>query len=1601
MKKNQHYHQLVHSIVIISCFFLFFKSSLVNAQTYDPEQWIVQPWVTQSTLDKGLIGGEGGQWGIGLAMDETDGNLMFFTTDVGGIWRSLNGGNTWEPANGGLWSRGASAVAIDPNNINRVLTVGGNGGQGFQNQHGIYLSANKGNSWSLRLPLSSYCGFRDIKEHITFDKSSLNPSLGYSTVAYWSRSDNGGNCQGGIGPFNFPGLYKSINGGTDWIKIPNSDSVGGGVVKVNPANSAVYVANRRGFYKSINGGTDFTKVLTANIVDMSYPSQNNTNNIYLLTKEGVYLSSNGGDNFQLITSNNFPGQFTPYHLNVSPVNPLKMILQIKRTTFDDVRYYTIDGGLNWQVAVIDKVTENFTPFNNGVTIYSVWHPTRENEVWTFGSGIVLKSTDGGRNFGWAGNGISHTFVSEGINWSTTHPGVLATPTQDWNSAVTTDGGRTWKYLPVSGLSYGYNYGAYSSNGQVIVVGNALENYLPSKIAVSRNGGQSFTRTAYTITGKKTGYGDPHDSTILFLGNFRSIDEGITWNNMSGCDGVITSSPTGAKELYGIKGRNIVRSDTRGASWTTVTTIPDGIQDLAYDHIRNRFYVTCGDNNFFQYDVNPRRLTNLNSRIPADQFGLKRYNAIAVDPIDPTIVYFGAHRDIYATDVSLLRSLNAGLTWQILTVAPRHNNSQYGVTGGYETQVIRVNPVTRSLYVGTNCFGNWKFGPPAVRLPSTENKPDLVVADISYSKLRPAQGDTIQFIVTLANRGSAPSSGPVSVDVKVDSVNFATLTTAGSIQPGDSVTLVTTGTPWTSLSGSHTFLAVVDPLDAEPEQSELNNSNATSAKVITLTALLPPVNLQLLLAEATNAVLTWEKPDSAIVERYDIYRDSASVGSVGSNVTRFISTGLTRNTTYRFYVKAVYESGDDTASNTVVARTAASLYAIAERTNTPVVLDGVLNENWRFSNVLSRIPTSGQTTDNFTTFALLWDSANLYVAARVLDTTLTSRPSHAAGDGLDVFVDGNRSKAIAIYTQDWALRSALNTDSLAPILAPINARARFTSSRTTAIPGGYITEFALPWRYLFNNSDPNATSGSPITFNNGKIFGFDLVNRDNDNGTGLRASVTWRSGTDREFNEASWGDAILAPAGGDLTPPAAPANLRSDRLSSTSLRLLWNAAIDDVGVAEYRVYRNGVLLAGSITTTNYTVKGLTPLTAYQFTVDAIDISGRISPVSTVLNVTTTDHLLANAIRTTVRPVVDGALNEPEWQLSYTAEKLLFGTQNNTTVFGTLWTSDTLYIGVQVLDANRFTNPAQFFNTDAVEIYLDGNQGRTASYDANDRQFIQVYNGGLFGSNQTGVRSRWSPIEGGYTVEMAVPWSNFGVTAINNLIIGFDVANNDDDNGSGRTVQTMWNGNDNNFLTSAAFGRLKLLPASNTTVTLTSLCSNNPAVTRRWRVRSTYTTPVNFTWDIYGSAQTGSGTVPANGTVIFETNTEGDSLATNTLRLNYLNKSTTKASSGAICSTGSREATIAETVTASAQGTITVFPNASDGNFTIRYPAQNAEKVEVQIINELGQSVLRQVFNVSGGTNQLPVRFRPLASGIHLLRIVPASGKQTVIKLLFNK
>lgn len=186
---------------------------------------------------------------------------------------------------------------------------------------------------------------------------------------------------------------------------------------------------------------------------------------------------------------------------------------------------------------------------------------------------------------------------------------------------------------------------------------------------------------------------------------------------------------------------------------------------------------------------------------------------------------------------------------------------------------------------------------------------------------------------------------------------------------------------------------------------------------------------------------------------------------------------------------------------------------------------------------------------------------------------------------------------------------------------------------------------------------------------------------------------------------------------------------------------------------------------------------------------------------------------NAKKVTSTITIDGNPNESAWNVSTNVTKSIVGTPNNTVKFGALWNTTYLYVAYIVTDANLYNDSPNDWDDDAVELYIDADNNGGTTYGTNDRQFVKGWNTtGIWErlNKTTGVLHAWTAMTGGYRVELAIPWSNIGISnpAVN-LRIGFDIASNDDDNGSARESQLMWAGDNDNWQYPRNFGDLLLV------------------------------------------------------------------------------------------------------------------------------------------------------------------------------------------------
>ena len=111
------------------------------------------------------------------------------------------------------------------------------------------------------------------------------------------------------------------------------------------------------------------------------------------------------------------------------------------------------------------------------------------------------------------------------------------------------------------------------------------------------------------------------------------------------------------------------------------------------------------------------------------------------------------------------------------------------------------------------------------------------------------------------------------------------------------------------------------------------------------------------------------------------------------------------------------------------------------------------------------------------------------------------------------------------------------------------------------------------------------------------------------------------------NGAGFLQAYTPRTKGDTTPPTEPSAVSVQWASDQSqVTVSWNAASDNVGVAGYRVFRNGTMIATVAgDTTTYADTTGSPYDTYFYSVESVDAQGNVSSISSPTEATTTAGL----------------------------------------------------------------------------------------------------------------------------------------------------------------------------------------------------------------------------------------------------------------------------------------------------------------------------------------------------------------------------------------
>ncbi len=216
-----------------------------------------------------------------------------------GVYKSTDGGKTWK--NVGLPdSQHIARIIVDPRNSDVVFVAAEGPLWSPGGDRGVFKTSNGGQTWQAVLAISENTGVTSLAS------DPRNPDVMYA--ASYQRRRHAGLLVGG-GPES--GIYKTSDGGTSWKKLTNGlPAVDQGriALAVSPQQPDVVYAlvcaagDQSGFFRSADCGETWTRQSGYQVVDPQYygeiyPDPHQFDRVYAIDST-IHVTEDGGQKFQ-------------------------------------------------------------------------------------------------------------------------------------------------------------------------------------------------------------------------------------------------------------------------------------------------------------------------------------------------------------------------------------------------------------------------------------------------------------------------------------------------------------------------------------------------------------------------------------------------------------------------------------------------------------------------------------------------------------------------------------------------------------------------------------------------------------------------------------------------------------------------------------------------------------------------------------------------------------------------------------------------------------------------------------------------------------------------------------------------------------------------------------------------------------------------------------------------------------------------------------------------------------------------------------------------------------------------------------------------------
>ena len=290
-----------------------------------------------------------------------------------GVYKSTDAGKTWKKL-GLSKTQHISRIVIHPKNPDIVYVAAQGALYAPNEERGIYKSVDGGESWEQVLFVNTLTGCSEL----SMDPNT--PEVLYAAMWHHQRKPHIV-ISGGPGS----GLYKSVDGGENWFEINEGlpEEKGKMAIAVSPANSdKVYALiesdsnqDKGGLFVSEDAGISWTMVSGDNrLVQRAwyyievFPDPNDENTVYVLSAS-TYRSIDGGKTWELIT-----GTHGDYHdLWINPDNSKNMVI-----ANDGGAAITYNSGKTWSTQDIMPTAQIYRINADRLFPYNIYGGQQDN-----------------------------------------------------------------------------------------------------------------------------------------------------------------------------------------------------------------------------------------------------------------------------------------------------------------------------------------------------------------------------------------------------------------------------------------------------------------------------------------------------------------------------------------------------------------------------------------------------------------------------------------------------------------------------------------------------------------------------------------------------------------------------------------------------------------------------------------------------------------------------------------------------------------------------------------------------------------------------------------------------------------------------------------------------------------------------------------------------------------------------------------------------------------------------------------------------------------------------------------------------------------------